>query len=57
MDLSEEGRERILAAHPVARGAHEIKPLAIVDVVVGLPAGSQYLDRDFLQTLASQPRR
>jgi hypothetical protein len=51
MDLGEEGHEWILAAYSVARGTHEVKPLAIVDIALGLPASSQYLDRDLLQTL------
>lgn len=55
MDLSEEGREWILTADPVALGAHEIEPLAIVDIALDIPARSQHLHRYLLKTLTSQP--
>ncbi len=56
MDLSQEGRKRILTAHPVALGAHEIKPLAIVNIALDIPARPQHLDRYLLKPLTSQPR-
>ena len=54
--LDEEGRKRILTAHPVALGAHEIKPLAVMDIALDIPARPQHLDRYLLKTLTSQPR-
>jgi hypothetical protein len=56
VNLSEESRERILTANPVALCSHEIKPLAVMNIARDIPARPQDLDRYLLKTLASQPR-